>query len=157
MIKAKRAIRKKIKLERGNLSKDDKFVMIARMKIIEEEIKEESFKQNKQKLDKVVSRLRGKHGVNIPSMWDIVKRTKRRKEEPETAIKSKDGEIIEDPEKIRDRYLEHFGDILKNVPAVTEAEKAQESFITEAFSRIMSLAEKKQKLDSPQWMKSSLQ
>ena len=105
---------------------------------------QEGFQQNKQKLDKVVSRLWGKHGVNIPSMWDIVRSIKRKKEEPATAIKSKEGEIIEEPAKIRERYLEHFGEILKNVPAETDAEKAQEKLIQEAFSRIISLAEKKE-------------
>ena len=144
LIKAKKDIKKKIKVERKNLSKADKFRMIARIKMLDNEIKEESFQQNKQKLDKVVTRLRGKNGVNIPSMWDIVKSIKRKKEEPPTAIRSKDGEIIEDPEKIRERYLEHFGDILKNVPAETEAEKAQENFIEEAFSRITSLSENKE-------------
>ena len=144
LIKAKKEIKKKIKMKRENLSKADKFRMIARMKMLDNEIKEESFRQNKQKLDKVVSRLRGRNGVNIPSMWDIVKRIKRKNEEPPTAIKSKEGEIIEDPEKIRERYLEHFGDILKNVPAETEAEKAQEDFIEEAFSRIMSLSKNKE-------------
>ena len=50
--------------------------------------------------------------------------------------------IIEDPVKIRERYLEHFGEILKNVPAETDEEKAQEQLIELVFKRMMTLAEK---------------
>ena len=60
-------VNQNFKMKRENLSKAEKFRMIARMKMLDNEIKEESFRQNKQKLDKVVSRLRGRNGVNIPS------------------------------------------------------------------------------------------
>ena len=86
------------------------------MKIIEEQIRKEDSKRYHDKINKVVSRLKGRNGINIPNMWEVVKKRKKRKEEPATAIKSKDGKkIIEEPLMIRERYLEHFTDILNNV------------------------------------------
>ena len=77
-------------------------------------------------------------------MWEIMKKVEKKEVEPPTAIRSKDGELIEDPEKIKERYLEHFVEILKNVPAETEDEKEQENFIENAFERIMLLADNKE-------------
>ena len=68
-------------------------------------------------------------------------RSKRKKKEPTTAIKSKTGEVVEDPEKIRARYLEHFVEILKIKPAITEKEKNQEYMVNLTFDRIMRIAE----------------
>ena len=144
LIKAKKLIKKEIKAEGKNLSRDKKYMMIARMKNIEGAIKEESQKQYQQKIEKVVDRLRGRNGVNIPNMWEIMKKVEKKEVEPPTAIRSKDGELIEDPEKIKERYLEHFVEILKNVPAETEDEKEQENFIENAFERIMLLADNKE-------------
>ena len=124
------------------MDREEKYMLIARMNNIEEAIKNEGQKQFQQKIEKVVNRLKGKNGVNMPNMWEIVKSIERKEKETPTAIKSKEGEIIEEPEKIQKRYLEHFGEILKNVPAETEGEKAQEELIEEAFRRIMILAEK---------------
>ena len=39
----------------------------------------------------------------MPNMWEIVKRIKKKKEEPITAIKSKDGVVVEDQEGIKMR------------------------------------------------------
>ena len=73
-------------------------------------------------------------------MWEIVKKIKRKKEEPRTAVKSKDGAILEEPEQVKARYLEHFCEILKNKPATTEKEKKQEELIDIAFNRIIEIA-----------------
>ena len=144
LIRAKKLIKKEIKEKEKKICRDRKYMMIARMKNIEEAIKEESKKQYQQKIEKVVDRLRGRNGVNIPNMWEIMKKVERKDVEPPTAIRSKEGELIEDPEKIKERYLEHFGEILQNVPAETEEEKEQENFIENAFKRIMLLAESKE-------------
>ena len=142
LIKAKKSIKRRIRTEGAKLDREEKYMLIARMNNIEEAIKNEGQKQFQQKIEKVVNRLKGKNGVNMPNMWEIVKSIERKEKETPTAIKSKEGEIIEEPEKIKKRYLEHFGEILKNVPAETEGEKAQEELIEEAFRRIMILAEK---------------
>ena len=143
LIKVKKCIKKKIKEGRRYPDKENKYILIARLKMINEAIRKEGEKQQQQKLTKVVDRLKAKNGVNMPNMWEIKKMVERRNEEPVTAIKSKEGDIIEEPQKIRERYLEHFGEILQNVPAETEEEKAQEQLIEEVFRRMMLLADKK--------------
>ena len=55
LIKAKKSLRKKIKEDRENLDRDDKYRLVARMKIIEEAIKDEGHKQYQQKIEKVVN------------------------------------------------------------------------------------------------------
>ena len=119
-----------------------RYNLVARIKMIDEQIKKENNNQFKTKIDKVVAKLRGKRGVNIGSMWDVMKQVKRKKEEPPTAIKSKEGKILEDPELIKDRYIEHFCEILENVPAETEEERKQEDFINNVFARIMEIGKR---------------
>ena len=143
LIRAKKCIKKEIKKKGKKLDKNSKYILVARMKILEEAIKDEGHKQYKQKIEKVVERLKGRNGINTPNMWEIMKQIERKKVEPPTAIKSKVGEVIEEPEKIRERYLEHFGEVLQNVPAETEEEKNQEDFIEEVFKKIMLIAEKR--------------
>ena len=106
-------------------------------------VKEEQ-KQKKDKIGTIVNSLQSKNGLNIPNMWDIVKKIKGRKVEPRTAIKAKDGTIIEDPELIKERYLEHFIDILKNKEAVTEKQVKQEELIDIAFNQILEIAQNKE-------------
>ena len=73
-------------------------------------------------------------------MWEIVKKIKRKKEDPQTAIRSKEGKVLEEPEQIKARYLEHFTEILKNKPAVTDKQQNQEEMIDMVFDRIMDIA-----------------
>ena len=143
LIKAKRNLRKESK----EATKDERYKIVTKIKIIDEEIKKEDQKQYLGKIDKVVTRLKGKNGINIPNMWEVVKKIKGRKEEPQTAIKSKDGKMtIEDPEEIKDRYLEHFSDILQNKQAETEKEKKQEDLINVVFDKIMNIAQERETL-----------
>ena len=139
LIRAKKMLRQEAKAA----TKEERYKLVARIKMVEEEIEREDQKQYHSKLTKVVDKLQGKKGLNIPNMWDIMKKLKKKKEEPPTAIKSKDGKIVEDPESIKERYLEHFKEILKNKPAETDKEKKQEELIELAFSNIMEIAENK--------------
>ena len=137
LIKAKRNLR----MESKEATKEERYKIVTKIKIIDEEIKKEDQKQFLGKIEKVVTRLKGKNGINIPNMWEVVKQIKGRKEEPQTAIKSKDGKVtIEDPEEIKDRYLEHFSDILQNKQATTDKEKKQEELINMVFEEIMNTA-----------------
>ena len=136
LIKAKR----NLKREASVATPEARYDIIGRIKIINEAIKIEDRKQHKSKINKVVNNLKSKNGLNIPNMWEIVKKIKRKKEEPRTAVKSKDGAILEEPEQVKARYLEHFCEILKNKPATTEKEKKQEELIDIAFNRIIEIA-----------------
>ena len=134
LIKTKRRLKdlaKKTKNRKKNIFK---------MKMIDEKIQVEQAKQYKNKIETVVESLRSKKGINGPNMWKVVKSLKRKKDEPPTAIKSKEGKILEDPESIKERYLEHFKEILKPAEAITEEEKEQEEIINLAFQNIMDIA-----------------
>ena len=135
--------KKNLKKQAKQANKEERFTIVARIKAIEEQIKEEDHKQFQDKINQVVEKLKGKKGINIPNMWEVVKKIKGRKDEPPTAIKAKNGEVLEDAEKIKDRYLEHFSEILKNVEAETQEEKDQEELIEHAFKRILDVAEEK--------------
>ena len=140
LIRAKRNLRREIK----KANKKDRYGLVARMKIIDEEIKKEEQKQFGNKIDTAVRKLQSKNGVNMPNMWEIVKKIRRRKEEPQSAIKSKDGIVLEDPEEIKSRYLEHFIQILKMKPAETEKQQKQEEMIDMVFDRIVNIANNKE-------------
>ena len=58
---------------------------------------------------KVVDKLRSSKGINGLYMWDVLRTVKKKKEEPTVAIKDKEGKLLEDPENIKQRYLEYFG------------------------------------------------
>ena len=74
-------------------------------------------------------------------MWEVLKWIKKREVENASAIKSKKGEVLEDPEEIKNRYLEHFVEILQPPKACTEEEIQQEELIDVIFSNIMRLAD----------------
>ena len=136
--------KKHLKKEAKKASKEKRYQLVGKIKLIDERINKEDQKQHQDKLEKVVEKLKHKNGLNVPNMWEIVKKIKKKKEEPMTAIKSKDGKMIEDPEDIKARYLEHFVEILKNKPAETDLQKNQEELINTAFERILQIAEKKE-------------
>ena len=140
LIRAKKQLKRESKLT----TKEERRKIVARIKTIDEAIKKEDNNQYRNKISRVVTKLQGKKGINTPNMWEVMKKLKKKKEEPPTAVKSKEGKIIEDPELIKDRYLEHYAEILKNKPATTEKEKEQEVFIEMIFKNILEIAEKKE-------------
>ena len=73
-------------------------------------------------------------------MWEVVKSLKRKQADPPTAIKNKDGVILEDPKQIRNRYLEHFTDLLRQTKSTTETGSAQEDIVDLAFEQILEMA-----------------
>ena len=73
-------------------------------------------------------------------MWEVLKEIKKRKPESATAIKSKDGVVLENPEEIKGRYLEHFVEILQPPKAKTAEEEKQEEVINTTFNNILKLA-----------------
>ena len=138
--KIKELVRTKRRLKELAKKSSSRTNCIQKIKMVNEKIEEERGMQFKNKIDKVVERLRSKHGINGPNMWKVVQSVKRKKDEPATAIKDKEGNILEEPEKIKERYLEHFSEILKPVEAVSEEEKLQEELINIAFKNIMEKA-----------------
>ena len=73
--------------------------------MIDEQIKKENQSQFKTKIDRVVAKLRSKRGANIGSMWDVIKKVRRKKQEPPTAIKSKEENIYKLPQVVCKSYV----------------------------------------------------
>ena len=132
--------KKKLKMMMKKVDKDRREVLIGEAKMIDEQIKIENNAQYRNKLDKVVKQLQGKSGIKGPNMWNVYNQVKRKKTEPPTAIKDKEGNLLEEPQKIKERYLEHFTEILQPPKAETEEEMKQEEVINAAFTNIIDLA-----------------
>ena len=137
LVRRKRDQKKALK-DSGN---NDKKTLLLQLKAINEQIRIEREKQSHDKLQKVVHKIKCKKGINGPNMWEVLKSIRRRKVETATAIKNKDGIILEDTEEIKSRYLEHFVEILQPPQASTEEERKQEEVIDLIFQNIMKLAE----------------
>ena len=65
---------------------------------------------------------------------------KRKKENPPTAIKDKDGNLLEKKDEIMSRYLEHFVDVLQPPKASSKEEEKQEDIISTVFDNISRIA-----------------
>ena len=97
-------------------SKKEREVLIRRVKQIDEQITEENNKQFQNKIEKVVGQLRSEKGINGPKMWEVLKRVKRKKTEPPTAIKDKEGKILEE---LMIEFIEGDYDVLVSTTIVT--------------------------------------
>ena len=115
---------------------------VGRIKLIDEQIEKEKKIQFRKKIGKVVDKLRSSRGINGPDMWEVMKQLKRRNNTPPSAIKNKKGEILEEPDKIKERYLEHFVELLQPPDATTDQGRNQEELINLVFEQIMEMAEK---------------
>ena len=138
LVRRKRDQKKALK---QNVSSHEKKLMLIQLKKINEQMKMEREKQFQDKLEKVVHKIKCRKGINGPNMWEVLKWIKKREVENASAIKSKKGEVLEDPEEIKNRYLEHFVEILQPPKACTEEERQQEELIDVIFSNIMRLAD----------------
>ena len=135
-------IRKKRQLKETIQKKTwkERKVLLTQLKMVNEQIDTEKKNQFKERIDKVVNKLRSKNGINGPNMWEVMKSIRRPKTSAATAIKNKDGRILENPEEIKNRYLEHFVDILQPPTATTKEEKQQEKTVNLIFNNILNLA-----------------
>ena len=137
LIKRKKMLKKKAKKS----NKNDRAKVVAQIKEVEKEITQERNEQFRNKINKVVAKLQSSNGINGPNMWEVLKKVKRKKEEPAVAIKSKEGKILEEPEDIKTRYLEHFGDLLKQPEPNNEEERRQEEIVECTFKKVLAEAE----------------
>ena len=96
-------IKKPLKKDLPKLSKTKRKEVVGRIKVVDEEIEAERQSQFKNKISKVVEKLRSSKGINGPGMWEVMKQLNKKKATPPSAIKSKDGQILEDADLINER------------------------------------------------------
>ena len=118
--------RRKIKKQLSDTNSIDRTQMIARMKLINEYIKEEENDQYKRKINKVVEKLKSKRGINGANTWELMNQLRGRKEEKATSIWAKNGEVLEKKEDIIARHKEYFEELLQTKEAKTVEEKETE-------------------------------
>ena len=114
--------------------------MKCKVKEIDSKIKEESSSQFRNKIIKIVDKLKSDKGINGANTWELLKRLKRRKENTSSAVKDKNGVLLEERGEIMERYLEHFVDILKPPEANNLEEKVHEEIINQVFDDIVRIA-----------------
>ena len=138
LIRLKKELRKRMKKS----TTKGREMLIKEVKMVDEQIKDENNSQFKNKIEKVVEELRSSKGINGPNMWEVLKKVRRKKTEPPTAVRDKEGNILEDSEEIKNRYLEHFVEVLKSPVAESAEEVRQEEMINGAFENIMKIAQR---------------
>ena len=118
--------------------------MKEREKLIDEYIIEEEKKQFKNKIGKVVEVLKEKGGTNgAMNVWEVIKRIKKKRKDPPTAVYDSENQLLEDMERIKERHKEYFIDLLKVKPAENPAEQEQEIFINKYTEEIIKIGEQK--------------
>ena len=136
--------KKELKKEAKYCNKRKRKSMIDAIRQVDTEIEGERKYQFGNKINKVVDKLRTGKGINGPNMWEVLKKLKKKKEEPAAAIKDEKGHILEEPEAIKNRYLEYFEKLLQPVQAEDEDGKRQEEIIEATFQEIMEAADKQE-------------
>ena len=137
--------KKKIKQQMKKVTKFRRKMLTRQVKEIDRKIQEESNTQYRNKIIKVVEDLRSKKGINGPNVWEVLKKVRRKKNNPPTAIKDKKGHLLEEKEEIKSRYIEHFCEILKPTEARDAEEKTQEENINAIFENIVKIAHQHKK------------
>ena len=137
--------KKKIKQQMKKATKLRRRMLTKQVKDIDKRIQEESNMQYKNKIMKVVEELRSKNGINGPNVWEVLKRVRRKKNNPPSAIKDREGKLLEDKEEIKNRYIEHFSDILKPPEAIDLEEKLHEDNVNAIFENIVKIAHQHKK------------
>ena len=133
--------KKRLKKEAKNSKKKSRETMIAAIRQIEKDMETERKSQFRNKISKVVDKLKSNKGINGPNMWEVLRKVKKKKDVPASAVKGKDGKtVLEEPEDIKARYLEYFEELLEPVKAKNEGEKRQEEIVDTAFKKVMEQA-----------------
>ena len=136
LMRTRRSVKRQISTTRCKERKD---LLIQRIRLINEHIKEEESHQYKRKIDKVVSKLKAKGGINGANTWEVLNQVKGRREEKATAVTSKEGKIIEEPEEIMKRQKEYFLDLLTLKKCQSEEEAMIEQIVNEQFDSILEM------------------
>ena len=95
-------------------NKEEKLILKNRRKLLSEFIRESHQKQERRRITEVANKIRKEGGFDGNAFWKHAEMMRGRKIEPPTAMKREDGEIEEDPEKIKDIYLSFYENLLKD-------------------------------------------
>ena len=123
LMKEKRKTKKERLAERD---KKKRRLLLVKERLIDEFIVKENKIEQGNKIKKVADDIKRKGGVKSGAFWDFKKKIDGPKTSARTAIKGKNGQIIEDIEAIKEEYKEFYKDILTVKSATTWEEKLAE-------------------------------
>ena len=108
LMKAKR--RYKVKGKKAKELRERKLARIQE-KLIEEYIIEERKKEEGCMIRNTVDDIKEKGGVNSPAFWDFKKKMEGRKQEGVSAVKRKDGKVVEEVSEIKEEYKNFYTEL----------------------------------------------
>ena len=109
-----RRLRRKKRLLKMDSGLEGNKINIARRKLIQQLIEEEQIKQEKDRLINIAKNIKKEKGFDANAFWELNKRVSGRKTITATAMKDEDGNIEEDPEKIKEIYRKYYQTLLKD-------------------------------------------
>ena len=123
LMKARRYIKKR---KGKSQSHEERRLAKVQEKLIEEFIRKEKMKEEGMKIKATVDDIKSQGGVNKPAFWDFKKKMDGRKQSTATAIKGKNGEIVESMDEIRKEYKEFYEELFILETPEDELEKTAE-------------------------------
>ena len=144
-----RTIKKKI---RKNLAiqteESERSLQRQRLQMLTRHIEEEKLEQNTRKLVKTVESLQKAPGIiSENTFWKFQQKQKNKLEEQKTAMKNKDGELVETEKEVKEVYTEFYKDLLSTSVASTQKEQLAEDNVNKLFRLIEIIAENQEPLE----------
>ena len=138
-VKIMRRKRRILKIQMRNESKKDiRDIIQKRRKMIQQHIIQAKRKNNKEKVKAVAMNIKNKGIFNRTAYWDFMRSMRKKRTIKGTAVNDKDGKRIDDPAKVKDRYLQYFKDLL----SVRKAENDEEKMVEESVDKCIAAMEK---------------
>ena len=133
-----RKIKKKIRKNLGIQTEDsERSLQRQRLQMLTRHIEEEKLEQNTRKLVKTVESLQKAPGIiSENTFWKFQQKQKNKLEEQKTAMKNKDGELVETEKEVKEVYTEFYKDLLSTSVASTQKEKLVEDNVNKLFRLI---------------------
>ena len=114
--------------------KREKKYNIERIRVMIEHISEERRESQTRMITRIAKGLKKEtRGLNENMFWEYKKKTTKRIDNTQTAMKNERRDIVEDINEIKEVYAKFYEDLLQTPKAETEKEKKDEDGINEVF------------------------
>ena len=117
-------------------NREEREMIKKRRNLIQEFIREIQQKQERTRIVETAKKIKKNGGFDANAFWKHAEKMQGRKTEPPTAMKGEDGQMEEDPEKIKEIYLNFYAKLLKDRQPEDEEEKQIQQY-KEQCIRIM--------------------
>ena len=107
-MRAKRVMKRKVKKCEAP---EMKRLAIAQEKLVDEHIIEEKKREEANKIKEAVDDIKSNGGVNKPAFWDFKKRMDGKKKNTASAVRGKDGNIIDESGEIKKAYEDYYREL----------------------------------------------